>query len=168
MASGTATSWDPGADDFVNAVDVAGSLVYIGGQFTNVGGQLRLHAAAVSADTAAANEWHPAVNDPLRSISANPLSVALGGSFEAIGGYPRRNLAASNLDPIGRAAFFPHSGGTMPPPRQPGCGGAPEAPGGLLARITGNAVMLSWTSSPSPGVRGYRIEAGARLGEVSF
>ena len=72
--------------------------MYLGGEFLNMGGRVRLHAAAVNATTGALAPWHPAMNDPVRVIAASTGRVALGGSFEALGGHLRKNLAAIDLD----------------------------------------------------------------------
>ena len=82
----------------MNAIAVSGGGVYLGGEFLNVGGRVRLHAARVSADSAAPEPWHPALNDPVRAMVVDGERVAVGGSFEALGAYPRRNLAAIDLE----------------------------------------------------------------------
>jgi hypothetical protein len=50
----------------------------------------------------------------------------------------------------------------------PGCTGTPLAPADLDVRVTGGLVTLEWAESPTPGVNGYRIEAGPAGGPLSF
>ena len=47
--TGTATPWNPNADNDVNAVAVSGSTVYAGGYFTSISGEPRHHVAALDA-----------------------------------------------------------------------------------------------------------------------
>jgi hypothetical protein len=49
-----------------------------------------------------------------------------------------------------------------------GCGGAPIAPADLDVVVNGGLVTLTWAESPTAGVTGYRIEAGAAGGPFTF
>ena len=50
-------------------LSIAGVGIYLGGEFLNVGGPVRLHAAAVDRrDRARSTAWHPALNDPVRAM----------------------------------------------------------------------------------------------------
>ncbi|MDH4065021.1 MAG: fibronectin type III domain-containing protein, partial [Acidobacteriota bacterium] len=106
-----AAAFDAPADDVVNALALGGvpaaPLVFAGGEFTNIGGRIRLHLASLDAATGAVTDWHPAFNDTVRTIATAPLPgapsgpgtlVAVGGEFDAFGAVARRNLAAVNLE----------------------------------------------------------------------
>lgn len=106
-----APAFDAPADDVVHALALgsqAGApLLFAGGEFTNIGGRLRLHLASLDANTGAVTDWHPAFNDTVRTVATSPLPdapggpgtlVAAGGDFDAFGAVARRNLAAVNLE----------------------------------------------------------------------
>ena len=115
--TGTASSWDPNADNNVYALAVNGSTVYAGGhQITRIGGQSRNLVAALDATTGAATAWNPNLtgdsiyvfNGLVRSVmalavSADGNTAYVGGAFAAIGGNSRSTLglfktAASNAN----------------------------------------------------------------------
>ena len=112
--TGAATDWDPDptGGTFVeqngillgetDALATSAGTVYVGGDFTTIGGQPRNNLAAIDATTGTATDWNP---NPARSGQAshavfiNALAVAdstiyVGGAFTSIGGQPRRALAA--------------------------------------------------------------------------
>jgi hypothetical protein len=104
-------TFDAPADDVVNALALGGapgaSLLFAGGEFTNIGGRLRLHVASLDPVTGMVSDWHPALNDTVRTIATGHVAngprgpvtlVAVGGEFDALGGVARRNLAAINLE----------------------------------------------------------------------
>jgi hypothetical protein len=104
-------AFDAPADDVVNALAIGGApgspLLFAGGEFTNIGGRLRLHLASMHPNTGTVTDWHPALNDAVRTIATGHFPnapggpatlVAVGGEFDAFGGVARRNLAAVNLE----------------------------------------------------------------------
>jgi hypothetical protein len=108
--------WDPNVNDWVHAIVVSGTTVYVGGDFTKVNGSIvRNHLAAfdVAADRrGGATSWDPHVNN-LPSGSGQVFALALsgstvyaGGQFTSVNGsVPRNNLAAFDVaaDPTGTA-----------------------------------------------------------------
>jgi hypothetical protein len=105
--TGLATAWNPDANDgygnyaCVYALVVSGSTVYVGGQFTSIGGVDRNGIAALDA-TGAAMPWNPDAiwGDWHGSINALALSgstLYVGGDFDHIGGQPRSNIAALDV-----------------------------------------------------------------------
>jgi hypothetical protein len=101
---GTLTPWDPdlndsvGTDDPVWAIAHSGSTVFIGGQFTDVGGQPRPFVAATDASTGAVDpQWNPNPGTSqayVRAIRISDSTVFLGGDFTQLGSTPRRYSAA--------------------------------------------------------------------------
>lgn len=95
-STGTATSWNPGANNRVSALEIIGSTVYMGGQFTTVDSQPRNRLAAVGLTTGSATSWDPGANgDVLKlepSVSGN--SIYAGGSFTTVNGATSRNRVA--------------------------------------------------------------------------
>jgi trimeric autotransporter adhesin len=65
-ATGTATSWNPSAngrvidsDGEVDGFALFGSTVFVGGDFTSIGGKARIGLAALDRATGAARRWNP-------------------------------------------------------------------------------------------------------------
>ena len=90
-SSGLATAWDPSAwnpDAYpdVYALAVSGSTVYVGGDFTEIGGQTRNRIAAVDASTGLATAWDPDASSGVRVLAVSGSAVYVGGGFEYIGG----------------------------------------------------------------------------------
>jgi hypothetical protein len=106
--TGLATSWNAkasGGDYIGRALEVSKNTVYVGGNFTSIGGEARRGLAALDASTGAATAWNP---DP---DSQNPQGVSgasvlapegkivyAGGSFVNIGGRQSRGLAALDAE----------------------------------------------------------------------
>jgi trimeric autotransporter adhesin len=85
--AGRVTALAPSAD---------GSTLYVGGEFTAVGGVSRTNLAAVRADTGAVTGWNPGANR-VQALAASPTRVYVGGKFGRIGGVAWGKLAA--VDP---------------------------------------------------------------------
>jgi hypothetical protein len=106
-AKGTATAWNPNANDTIHALAVSSSKVYAGGKFTSIGGQKRNLIAALDTATGIATTWNPDANGQIDgrgnfinivsalAISGNTMYV--GGNFTSIGGHPRNSIAALNI-----------------------------------------------------------------------
>jgi trimeric autotransporter adhesin len=94
------TSWNPSANGVVRALKVspAGTRIYVGGDFSTVGGAVRARVAALSPTSGNAFGWSPYVNDSVKSIttSNSGATVYVGGDFTSAEGAGRRHLAAFN------------------------------------------------------------------------
>jgi hypothetical protein len=88
-------------DGAVFAIAQIGDTIYIGGSFTQVGGQPRANLAAISASTGRVTPWNPGTN-PVGTVYAlepgpgNTLYV--GGMFGSIAGVSRTRAAQLRLD----------------------------------------------------------------------
>lgn len=87
----------------VSALAVAGSTLYVGGNFTTIGANsaARSDLAALSADadvggTGAATSWNPNANNPVLALATSGSTVYAGGQMTSVGGVTRHNLAAIN------------------------------------------------------------------------
>lgn len=79
----------------VRALGHIGSRVYVGGQQTSLGGELRNNVAALSLSTGAVLPWNPSVtNGRVQALAAAPGRVYLGGTFRNVG-LTARNYAAA-------------------------------------------------------------------------
>src|SRR5262249_2403353 len=74
-----------------------GNLVYVGGQFSAIGGQPRSCVAAVDAGTGLATPWNPSANGLVRCLAVCANTLIVGGQFTVIGGQPRSYLAAIDV-----------------------------------------------------------------------
>jgi hypothetical protein len=92
-------SWNPGAENEVNAVTVSedGTKLYIGGTFTRVRGKERNRLAAIDTATGALDAWNPNSNGEIMSLSVSGGQVYAGGNFTDVGSVSRIRLAAIDL-----------------------------------------------------------------------
>ena len=100
--TGLATDWDPNMNlsgfDMVECVAASGPTIYVGGLFTQAGGQPRQQVAALDAVTGHATGWVADANSWVHALVVSNSTVYAGGSFSWIGGYQRANLAAIVAD----------------------------------------------------------------------
>jgi hypothetical protein len=104
VSNGAATAWNPDANSSVEAIEVSGNIVYVGGTFTptpvvpnSIGGQPRNNIAALDASTGLATPWNPNVNAAVHTLALAGSTVYAGGEFDSAGGEtPRNNIAAFN------------------------------------------------------------------------
>ncbi len=88
--------WNPNANSLVLTMwlDSGANLLYVGGQFTAVGGQTRNRIASLDATTGAASGWNPNANNQVLSIVVDGTTAYAAGQFTIIGGESRNRLAA--------------------------------------------------------------------------
>ncbi|MEX2253232.1 MAG: hypothetical protein WD649_03695, partial [Thermoleophilaceae bacterium] len=96
-------SFDPNADDQVNALAASGSTVYAGGAFNIVNTLARDSIAALDSNNAPTGFDAGAVDDTVWSLAATPSAVYAGGEFGQIGGQSRDRIA--KLSPTTGDAF---------------------------------------------------------------
>src|SRR5262245_17825297 len=71
--NGEVAGWNPGANSPANVFLLDGNTLYVGGEFTQVGGQPRSFLAAIDATTAEILPWNP-------NPSSSVLALARGGN----------------------------------------------------------------------------------------
>ncbi|MGH7451425.1 MAG: hypothetical protein ACRENG_08790, partial [bacterium] len=76
---------------------VSGATVYVGGNFTSIGGQQRNGLAALNATTGQATSWNPNAANIVRTLSIKDETVYAGGDFNWVGGQNRNFLAAIDI-----------------------------------------------------------------------
>jgi hypothetical protein len=98
-------TWNPGinVDDDVSVVLPADTVVYVGGEFLNIGGHFRQRLTAIDTITGIATTWQPDPDAPIISLASNGTVVFAGGDFQYIGNARHPYLAA--LDPQSGLAF---------------------------------------------------------------
>ena len=112
-AVGCRMSWNPNLNNAVYALAVSGTTVYLGGNFSTVGGTTRNFAAAVSiSDTgngsggscitayaaSCRTSWNPNMNSTVYALAVSGSNVYLGGNFTTAGGTARNFAAAIATD----------------------------------------------------------------------
>lgn len=77
------------------ALSADGRTLYIGGDFTTVGGVARNHIASVNTAAGTVLPWDPNADGVVRTLvlSADGTTIYAGGDFATIGGQPRRGVA---------------------------------------------------------------------------
>jgi len=109
-ASGAVAPWDPkpspGGILFpeVQALAMRGQTLYVGGDFSAVGGQPRTNLAALDAATAEATSWDPGADGLVWSLTSCGNTLYAGGGFSVMGGSPCVGVAAIEF-PDKRLAF---------------------------------------------------------------
>ena len=93
-ADGTLDAWDPDASSTVGRIVVSGSTLYVCGDFARIGGQARIHLAALDAATGLATSWNPGAVGPVATLAVCGSTVYVGGSFTSVGGAARNCIAA--------------------------------------------------------------------------
>ncbi len=92
--NGEVTDWNPGGNSVGTVFLLRGDTLYVGGEFTQVGGQPRNYVAALDATTAEILPWDPNADWPVNALARSGDSIYVGGSFQRIGGQWRPCLAA--------------------------------------------------------------------------
>ena len=98
-ATGTPSTWDPSANQSVDALVVSGCTVYAGGWFTSIGGQARNRIAALDAATGLVTAWDPNASYFVGALAVSGSTVYAGGSFTGIGGQGQSRIAAISAAP---------------------------------------------------------------------
>jgi trimeric autotransporter adhesin len=82
-STGTPTAWDPNANAAVSALSIYGDTIFVGGSFTNIGGQWRNYLAGLGISSGTASAFDPNVNAAVLSLCAVSRLYA-GGSFTMV------------------------------------------------------------------------------------
>lgn len=112
--TGTATSFNPSASAAVGTgvnalvLDIANSLLYLGGNFTSVTGGTRNRVAAFDIGTGTVTSFNPNINNTVFSLSLDTANGLLyvGGSFTQVNGATGRNRLAAVSTSTGTATGF--------------------------------------------------------------
>ncbi|HWC44131.1 MAG TPA: hypothetical protein VHK02_19285, partial [Actinomycetota bacterium] len=97
--TGALLPWNPGANKAVYAiaVDAARGTVYVGGDFSTVGGSTRHRLAAVDAASGAVSGWNHQADGRVRALEVSASRLYAGGQFTAVDGASRNRLAGFTL-----------------------------------------------------------------------
>jgi hypothetical protein len=95
-----ALQWAPAVDAPVRAMALAGTTLYVGGDFRNINDsgftKTRDYLAAIDTSANAFNvlNWAPSANDSVYSLALTDDAIFVGGDFTTINSLPRERLAA--------------------------------------------------------------------------
>lgn len=85
----------------IRSILISGDLIYIGGNYTNIGATVRSRIAAFNKNTGALTSWNPEVQaDEYTYVSSIAVSndiVYFGGYFATVGATARSNIAAVSV-----------------------------------------------------------------------
>ena len=98
-AANPLVNWNPLLTGTVNAMQVVGGLVYVGGNFFSVGSSNVQNVAAISTSTALANSFNPSTVDAqVLALFVTATNIYVGGQFTTIGTKSKNRLAALDLN----------------------------------------------------------------------
>jgi hypothetical protein len=92
--TGAPLSWTVSTNNIVRAIAVEGNTVYLGGNFNQVGSEMRNKLAAVDATSGAVTAWNPGAGGTVLDLKVADGLVYVAGAFTSIDGATRSNLAA--------------------------------------------------------------------------
>lgn len=116
LSTGKATSWAPTSgdeipdNDFIDAMALRGTTLWVGGRFTTLNGQPRANFGAFST-SGDLLPFRADTNDVVYAIAATKARIYVGGVFTSIDGQTRNELAAVDPTtgaPLAWAPAFPH------------------------------------------------------------
>ncbi|MBI1798431.1 MAG: T9SS type A sorting domain-containing protein [Candidatus Eisenbacteria bacterium] len=189
LATGSATAWHPTLTNWylayprVNALAMLDSVLYVGGNFSGVGGEPRICLAAVDTSIGLPTDWNPGADGLVWSLAAHGNTVYAGGGFSRAGGLPAVGLAAfspaaepvSVPTPFALAQSFPNPARSSAIIRYALPQAAPvslliyDLQGRHVATLLDRVVQESGRHDVpvqanhwKPGVYFYRLEAGHR------
>jgi len=90
------TDWDANAFGGVNTIAVDGNNVFIGGNFSSIGGEQRNHLAALDKASGTLTAWNPNVDSSVWDLELSATTLYVAGSFTNVDGAAHRYLAAFN------------------------------------------------------------------------
>ena len=110
--SGALTSWNPGANSWINDLKMHENVLYAGGRFTEIGGMERTKFAALEPSSGTVLDLNVLMpsNEAgwIESIGLKGKDILLGGSHSSAGGVARNGLACLDLNSGLPTDFAPH------------------------------------------------------------
>ncbi len=91
--TGYANSFAP-CTPVVRALSLAGTTLYVGGLFSQVGGEVRHNAGAVDVTTGLATAWDPRPSNLVYAVGADAQNAVVAGEQTSVNGVYRKGLAA--------------------------------------------------------------------------
>lgn len=162
ISNGALNSWNPQVSGgFVSTLKVKGDTLYVGGNFSLVGGSYtRNGLASYNAVFGNLLAWNPNLNTgaSVHTIAVTGNTAYVGGTFESVGGQTRQNLAAVDLIAGTPTSWTAHTDNTVTTISVSGSsfyvGGSYISLGGVLRRylaaLDGNTGQpTAWDPNPN-------------------
>ncbi len=176
LATDSLTSWNPGADAAVLALDIDGGVAYVGGSFTSAAGVSRNRLAAIDTTTGSATSWNPNANSVVRALVVDSASVRVivGGDFTTVSGTTRNRLASIDRATGGLHAWDANANGSVNTLAYDSTSDRIYAGGGfttiggagqtyLVEILMSTGAKTTWDPNTSSVVRTLSLDAGNRL-----
>ena len=117
LKTGNITSFKADCDLIVRSllIDSKKDLMYVGGNFTTIGGVNRNELAAINLKNGGITSFNPNANGDVMTLQLNQSGTRLyaGGVFTTIGGAARNRIAALNTSTGLATGFNPNADGTV-------------------------------------------------------
>lgn len=97
LTTGAVTSFRADTNARVRALALSGTSVFVGGDFTTIGGASRARLAEVNATTGAVTTFRRDASSAVRALATTADRLYVGGQFTSIGGVSQPRVAAINL-----------------------------------------------------------------------
>ena len=177
VTTGQLLPWNPGANGAVDALRVAGRVVYAGGSFTRAGGRARAYVAAFHTTGGVVASWHPAADATVDALAVTGPTVYVGGSFTHVDGASRTRLAAVTTSGALRSTWRPSADAVVRSLTVDGATGRVYV-GGDFTHISGasqpylaalsatTGAVEPWATHPSGRVWGFAVDGGSVYASV--
>ena len=115
LSDGTVDSaWAPMVIGYsVNALQLVGNTLYLGGNFSSINGQNFSNLAAVNASNGQPLPWTPNPNFSVLSLAAEDSAIYVGGNFSSISSSTRNQIAAFDLTTRDLLSWDPNANGSV-------------------------------------------------------
>ena len=115
LSNGTVDpAWAPTVIGYsVNALQLVGSTLYLGGDFSSINGQSFSNLAAVNASNGQPLPWTPNPNFGVLSLAADDSAIYVGGNFQSISSSTRNRIAAFDLTTRDLLSWDPNANGSV-------------------------------------------------------
>ncbi|MFT6948721.1 MAG: hypothetical protein ACJARP_003155 [Vicingaceae bacterium] len=113
LTSDTLTSWHPDPNMSVKSIKISGNTVYLGGDFTTIGGLSRIGFAAVDIRTGTSNSLTMNANGSVNSMVLDNSKIYIGGDFTTVNGQARNRLASIDSSMASLTTWNPNANGNV-------------------------------------------------------
>ncbi len=151
----------------VSALSLAGGHLYVGGDYTAIGGIARKNLSRLNPSTGAVDAWDPTPSDDVFALDADATNVYVGGAFLSIGGSARNRIAAFTMSTGALTAWNPNASSSVTDIEVAGtsiyAGGSFSSIGGQarngVAELSAAGTATAWNPNIVGGVNAIDVTA---------